>query len=133
MQTKYDEEVIHYFIRKEKQERYRYMLQRPEHRSAVINELYDLNDFRLDCLHWVPETRPEPEKLCSLLRSHGAGQEAYVISPDEDIDGVVMPLITALQDCAGSNILTVVYCFNGKLGYCETDGARCFLRRAANK
>jgi hypothetical protein len=131
MEMKYDEEVISYFIRKEKQERYRYMLMRPKHRRHAIMELHDLSPIKPPCLIPLPSKIPDIYNLASLLRSKGAGENAYVISGITEIDGRVLPLLEALDKCVSYAMPTIVYCFKGKVGYCEGDCVGFFLLRQA--
>jgi len=127
MKQKYDEEIVRYFIQKDKKERYLYMLTRSKHRRAVINELYDLNDFEPESVSEVPRTLCDAQNIYAFLKSKGAGDAAYVISASTERDGQIFPLLDALEDCVGYGVLTLVYCFKTKIGYCQTDGSRCFL------
>lgn len=126
MNLRYEEEIIRLFVRKDRKERYLFMLARPDRRDEIVGALHGQIEFDPRFCTALPHAL-DPKYLCGIMKEKGAGEYAYVMSNIEDMDGRVLPLLDALQNTVDATIGTIVYCFEGQVAYYESDDAGCCL------
>jgi len=130
MNPKYEEEIIRLFVHRDRKERYLYKLARPDRRREVLAELWAM-EFDPRCIIALPHNM-ELESLGALLNAKGAGKQAYMFTLIEELDGQTLPLLDALTACVGFGIGTIVYCFEGRIAYYESDDVDCCLLHKTN-
>ena len=130
MNRNYDEEIIRLFVHKDRKERYLFKLAHPGRRDEVVGALHGQIEFDPRCSTELPHPI-DPQYLCRMMKARGAGEYAYVMSNNENLDGRVLPLLDALEGCVDSTTGTIVYCLEGQVGYYESNDAGCFLLHKA--
>ncbi len=103
-----------------------FKLAHPNRRDEVVGALHGQIEFDPRCCTELPHIA-EPEYLYQMLRARGAGEQAYAMSNNEDLDGRIWPLLDALKKCVGWTTGTILYCFEGQVGYYESDDAGYYL------
>lgn len=105
--------LVNAFVVPERQERTLQFLANPKKRSEILNRLCHKFDFRDKYATRIERQVAEP--LADLLRSHGAGDRAYVIGAAGDIDGSELPLLEAIDGALAGPCGALVSCIPGRL------------------
>ena len=59
--------------------------------------------------------------IINLLMKHGAGELAYCISLNDEVDGRHLPIEIALESIVGFGLVSLVSCIPDKLVYFEAE------------
>ena len=114
----HEEMFVKSFIQKERRERALLLLQTPMKRKEFTDKLAHLNwlDERF-ATHIPGGVAHTADELIALLKQKGAGNQAWVISEDEAIDGRQLPLDEAMKAMWGVCRFTALSCIPGKLAF----------------
>ena len=121
----YDEEIVRLFIHKDRKEGCLFKLTH-HRRREVVGALHGQIEFDPRFCVELPKAL-SPNSLLKMLKDKGAGNYAYVMSNNEELDGETLPLLDALNGCVDSTIGTIIYCLEGQVGYYESDDAGRYL------
>lgn len=69
----------------------------------------------------IPKPNSDYNKILNLLESHGAKDNSYVISYNQDIDGQYLTLSYALEKAVGYGMSSIISCLPNKLLYFESE------------
>ncbi|MDQ6418517.1 hypothetical protein RB620_03610 [Paenibacillus sp. LHD-117] len=115
--------VVKTFFEKRIQERVLFELSSPKKRKDAIGRLNHHYKQTLN-EHYMTEI-PKPNSnylhIATLLKKHDAGDNCYVISWNDSIDGQEMPLTSALEKAVGLGMPTLISCIPNKLIYFEAE------------
>jgi hypothetical protein len=99
------------FVTADKRDRYSEFLRKPKRRQEILNRFNHFFDFQPKL--FLRTDRTSPKEMATVLRSRGAGTNAYVIGGDRD--GATLPLEEAIGSCLGSPSGAVISCIPGRL------------------
>jgi hypothetical protein len=95
--------------------------------TAVPEEPY----FRSDAVVHIPGDRQYAEAVYEEMVRLGAGAKCYAVSTDDNLDGKIENLLDALGRVVGRMDETLLYCWQGQVGYFEGHACiRVILRKA---
>ena len=116
MQQATETSFVNAFIVRKKRERYLYLLSSSKRRKKLLDQLYHCPDIDPTFVREVKATgEPYHAVVEEQLRNAGAPEKCYVISTDENHDGLVLRLHDVLEEYeAGSAML--ISCIPGHLG-----------------
>jgi hypothetical protein len=121
--------VIRAFVIAAKQDRFIELLAKPKRRRDALKTLYHFKNLDPRFMVKVPAAEQTASGLESILRSRGAPEFCYAISPDENLDGKSVTLrdaISRITDRVGHG--TLLSCVPGQLGYFEgEEGAERYV------
>ncbi len=101
------------FIVPERQERTLQFLANLKKRSGILDRFNHRFDFRDQFATQIERQAAEP--LADLLRSRGAGVQAYIIGCGREVDGSERPLLDAINLALEDGSGVIVSCIPGKL------------------
>ena len=105
------------FILPAKQDRYRQLLHSAKLRSKMLDRFNHRLDFIQSLATRVPTEMNTSEGIENLLRQRGAGDQCYLISDHNDLDGQALPLAEGVTAARRAYFATVVCCLPGRLAY----------------
>jgi hypothetical protein len=111
-------QIINTFILATKRERYAGFVSSPKNRKKFVRELYHFTDFDPDAIVHMPSKFETIEGILNELRARGANETCYVISVDNDLDGMTLSLSDAFQRVFAYVEGTIISC-GPKLAYYE--------------
>jgi hypothetical protein len=130
--NEHEEKVIAAFIVKEKQNRYRFLLNssNPKRRIECVNGLNHCRDLNLKYVTWLPSNAA----VLDLLKREGSPAQVYLISGSRTLDGHIMPLemaVAAVDVMPENGWGTIISCIPGQLAYYYDEGGerRALLKR----
>src|SRR6266508_6439554 len=114
--NEHEEKVIAAFIVKEKQNRYRFLLNssNPKRRIECVNRLNHCRDLNLKYVTWLPSNAA----VLDLLKREGSPAQVYLISGSRTLDGHTMPLemaVAAVDVMPENGWGTIISCIPGQL------------------
>ena len=110
-------EIVNLFVVKEKRSRFLEFIESPKRYDDFLWEL--LNDprhLKPECIIELPGNEQTVEMFSRKLRKLGAGDEAYLISSNDEVDGKIGSLEETISSVYGEGL---VYCLDSNLGYYE--------------
>lgn len=114
-----EESIIDAFFICEKRERAKYELASPKKRRSFIWKISE-KYIRDNCLIKIEESVESFETILNIMKNNGSPQYCYVLSIDDNIDGKILSLSTALSKVVGLGP-ALISCKHGKLGYLECE------------
>jgi hypothetical protein len=122
-----EKKTIKAFFYKERHDRYLLLLGNKERRKEILNKLNHCKDLNPKFADWLKSNA----NIYDLLKEEGAPDKCYVISGDDDIDGVTMDLRDAIEAAPRGGWGTIISCIPGKLAYYydELGERRAILKR----
>lgn len=127
MQPETEAAFVSAFIVKERRDRYLYLLSSSRRRERILSSLYHCRDIDLRYSREVTTTGGTT--LEDQLRIAGAPQTCYVISTDENHDGLETNLHDVLEEYAIGNAM-LISCVPGRLGcFVDEYGSAFILQR----
>lgn len=118
MNSELEKKIINALVIKQKAERVLYELSSKKRRECIWKFKSDL---------FTPEYRINADlskaQILNMLCDNGAGEDCYVLSIDEEIDGKEMKLSEALDEVFGRGP-ALLSCIHGKLAYFECEQER---------
>jgi hypothetical protein len=127
--NEHEDKFIASFILKEKQERYRFLLDspNPNRRAQCTNRLNHCGDLEEKYATWLPSNAD----VVRLLKQEESPKQVYILSCGSSLDGKTIPLEEAIQQIPGDGGWgTIVSCIPGRLAYFYDEEG---LRRAILK
>ncbi len=131
-------EIVKAFFAPKKRERYIYFLN-SNRREELLEDLYHFyGDFDPNCVVELSRSCNSAEGLLAELHRRGAVNKCYVMSVNEELDGVTEPLEDIIEKVYGWIEGTIVYCAPGTLAYYEGEFSlhgpqnRCILQKRSN-
>jgi len=124
---KEEEAFVQRFIVEDKQERYLFFLSKPATRNKFLSELYHnlvINE------KWTTELASrelDPTQVAQRLRAYGAGSQAYVTSPDDQLDGKWLELEKVLSEIIENDSAAILCCVTGKLAFYQSEDCAYIL------
>lgn len=120
-------EIINLFVIKERRARLLEFVESPKRYKDFLWELLnDPRNLKPECIIEVPNNQQQIDFTIKKLRQFGAGENAYLISNNDEIDGNVGSLETILSSIYSEGL---AYCLGSNLGYYEGhEGWRYILR-----
>lgn len=118
----HEEAFIRAFIAPHRRPRWRDSLSAAERRSAFLDRLNHCRD--LDDRFIAPA--PSAVETIATLRRLGAASSCHIISCCEEIDGLDLPLVEALERAERGGWGTILSCNPGRLAYYYDE---CGIRR----
>jgi hypothetical protein len=115
--------IVKAFFTKRLQDRVMFEMSSAKKRKDALSRLchsYRIT-LREEYMFDIPKPNSDPEAIAKLLKQNGAGDSCYVISWDEEIDGKVQPLLTALEHAVGMGMPSIISCIPDKLAYFEAE------------
>ncbi len=123
MEKTTEKEFVETFVLKKKRERSIFELNSKKKRRVFFSKLChryaDIIDSRY--MKELKSQNSSPSDIFQILMKQGAGNNCYMLSYFEDLDGKSMPLTEALDNCVGRGMPSVVICDPGKLVYFEAE------------
>lgn len=118
-----EEVIVNAFFSKRIQQRVLFELFSPKKRGDAINRLCHnyLVTLREEFMIEIPKSNSNPKEIEKLLKKQGAGNDCYVISWNDAIDGKYMKLTSALEVAIGEGFPSIISCIPGKLAYFEAE------------
>ncbi|WP_299095735.1 hypothetical protein [uncultured Metabacillus sp.] len=118
-----EEIIIKSFFNKRIQERVLFELFSQKKRDNVMNRLCHnyLDTFRKEFMIEIPTPNSDPGEIEKLMKNQGAGNDCYVISWNDTIDGKHMSLTSALKVAVGEGFPSIISCIPGKIAYFEAE------------
>ena len=100
-----------------KQDRYLHFLSKPKNRAKFLYELYHCLAIKGSLATELPAKYRQPNYVEPQLRQRGAGDLAYVLSPDDKFDQKWLPLHDVLEEILPNYGVAIVCCLPGKLAF----------------
>lgn len=127
----HEEVTIRAFIVPARRGRILELLPNPKRRSSITNSLAHPNPNLFDSRYMrvIPTARQTPQLIAELLHSMGAGDQCWVISEDDHLDGREFELSSILRKIVGYGMGTILCCVPGKLAYVESEDGRFILQK----
>lgn len=121
MDKEIEMEIIKAFVNKNMQERFLFELFSTKKRKNSIGRLCHQYDkiFNKDYMIEIPKDNLNLTGIGSMLENHEINNNCYLISYDEQIDGLYLPLMQALERVVGLGMPSIISCITGKLAYFE--------------
>ena len=118
-----EEVIVKSFFVKRIQPRVLFELFSSKRRDDAIDRLcHNYSDtLREEFMIEIPRPNSDPAEIEKLLKRQGAGNDCYVMSMNEKIDGKHLLLTSALEEAVGDGFPSIVYCISGKLAYFEAE------------
>jgi len=131
MNTKYLEDIVINFVRKDRRDRLLGFLSTPKRYDDFLEALLrDDRFFDKDCIVKLRADEQNPASVHQAITRLGASGKCYVASLDVDLDGQILDLHKVLEKVVGTSSESLVYVPNGPAGYFEGhEGWRMILRR----
>ncbi len=127
MLNEHERLLIEHFVKKDKQERLRFLMSEPSRRGRLRTKFSSTFVLLEERHKSIPGSDQNPAGIYQLLRSSGAPEHCYTISEDADLDGQDANLREILDRLVGAGIETIVSCVPGKLAYFEGEQERYIL------
>ncbi|MGO4887309.1 hypothetical protein ACJ2A9_06105 [Anaerobacillus sp. MEB173] len=118
-----EEIIVKAFFVKRIQQRVLFELFSAKKRMDAMNRLNHnylttlLEEFMIE----IPKPNSNPAEIEKLLKKQGAGNDCYVMSWNDSIDGKHLSLISALEVAVGEGFPSIISCIPGKLAYFEAE------------
>lgn len=109
----HEQAFISVFVVPEKRARYAELLLKPKRRVEITNRFGHFFDFVPALSKQVP--RGTGAELALLLRARGAGETTHVIGGRDEIDGLDLPLVEAIDGALADPGGVVISCIPGRL------------------
>jgi len=110
-------EIINLFVIKEKQARFFEFIGSPKRYKDFLDELLnDPRNVKPECIIELRGSEQTIEILLQKLRKLGAGEKAYLVSDNDEIDGNIGSIEEMLSSVYGEGL---VYCLGNRLAYYE--------------
>lgn len=93
-------------------------------RQSFLGTLDHQPGFTEKYVEKIDRHQQSSKEIASLLVSHGAPVDCYVISAHPEIDRKTLPLAEAVEEVVGFYDGTVIICIPNKLAYWEGEGLR---------
>ncbi|MCK1985803.1 MULTISPECIES: hypothetical protein [Peribacillus] len=115
--------IVKSFFTKRLQDRVLFELSSNKKRKDALSRLCHTyrTTLREEYIMEISKPNSDPVGIAKLLKQNGAGHSCYVISWDEDIDGMEIPLLTALEKVVGMGMPAIISCIPNKLAYFEAE------------
>lgn len=127
--NEHEDKMISSFITKEKQGRYRFLLDSGDEkrRGECLNRLNHCSDLNPKYVSWLPSNAD----VVGLLKQAGSPKQVYLVSGSSRLDGRTMPLEEAISVMPEYGWGTIVSCIAGQLAYYydEEGVRRALLKR----
>jgi hypothetical protein len=133
MNVIYLAEIINLFIQLRKQERFLELMKNEKRYQTFLQELLrDSRYFKPEVMVRISGAKREPEHLYKDMVRLGAGPKCYVVSEDDEQDGKVEGLRTALERVSTGMSEILIYCWHGQVAYYKgPEEFGLILRKAA--
>lgn len=111
------------FILKNKRERSIYELKSKKKRRDFFSKLCHRYNEIIDPRFMIKIEPPNSSSMdiFQVLRKEGAGENSYLMSFLDELDGKKMSLSEALENCVGIGMPSIVICTPEKLAYFEAE------------
>jgi hypothetical protein len=133
MLNEHERLLIENFVKKDKQERLRFLLSEPSRRKRLRAKFSSTFVFLEEKCRAIPSSDQNPADIYQLLQNSGAPERCYTISEDDDLDGQNANLREMLDRLVGAGIETIVCCVPGRLAYFEGEQERFILSQPPSK
>lgn len=124
---KEEETFVKQFIVEYKQERYLFFLSKPATRGKFLNELYHNLAIKENWAAELASRELDPTPVAHRLRAYGAGSQAYVISPNDKLDGKWLELEEVLLEIIENDSAAILCCVTGKLAFYQSEDSAYIL------
>ena len=118
MNKNIEEKIISAFIIKQKKERAKFELWNEKKRERFIWDITERKYFDEKYAHKIDLSGFSIEVLYQFLNEHGAPDDCYPLSIDDNYDGITLPLKFALEHLVYDGPV-LISCIHGKLAYLE--------------
>src|SRR5260221_521362 len=118
--AEYERAIIDLFMAPERRERLHMFRER--RRDELVQALH--TPKFLDPAVTIPVTvrTGQIANIVELMRKHGATDQCYAISAQENVDARLLPIEEALREVAGFSVETVLFCPGTRVGHYEGVG-----------
>jgi|SRR5579871_2142987 len=126
LDTKQEAAFVESFIISEKRERYKALLANPKKRQDILERLNHTLDFIPALAQEVLPAQRHTASLVALLKQHGvkATQNVYILSDVQELDGISLPLMEALDAVHKGMFGSIICCIAGELAYYKPEDNR---------
>ncbi|MFE0505280.1 hypothetical protein ACWF7H_25495 [Peribacillus butanolivorans] len=123
MDKEQEESIVKAFFEKRIKERVLFELFSSKRREDALHRLNHnyKETLREEYMIEIQKPNSNPIEISKILKKHGAGNQCYVISFNEEIDGKELPLLTALEHAVGYGFPSIVSCIPNNLAYFEAE------------
>jgi hypothetical protein len=123
MDKEYEEIIVKTFFNKSIQNRVLFELFSQKKRKEAISRVDSSAKNGLCEKYKIELQKPNSNyiEIFDLLKKNGAGDNCYVLSHCEDIDGKHLPLSYALEKAVGFGMPSIISCIPNKLAYLECE------------
>ncbi len=123
MDKQVEEIIVRTFFNKRVQDRILFELSSKTKRTMAIGRLSHnyLDVLKNQYMTELYKPNSNFNDIAALLREEGAGNICYVISYNYNIDGIYLPLLTALEEAVGFGMPSLISCIPNKLLYLECE------------
>ena len=125
----HEQQFVEFFVQRTRRDRVRLGFANPRKRRKFVREFAHHGTYILapECLRSIKPSQTNPDSMREILRSLGAPDTCCRLSEDSNLDGVEMPLLSALKTLVGGSMGTVISCLPGRLGYFEGEVRERFI------
>ena len=121
MDKEIEREIVKAFVNKNMQERFLFELFSSKKRKEGIGRLCHQYDkiFNRNYMIEISKDNFNFTIIGNMLKSYETNDNCYLISYDEEIDGMYLPFMEALERVVGLGMPSIISCITGKLAYFE--------------
>ncbi|HCO22690.1 hypothetical protein [Gimesia maris] len=117
MDLQLEQELYQRFLQKEKVARFLWMLESPERRSRIFEDLRDVRYFDEKSYEELTGQDKSPTMIIDRLKNLGVMSVIYIISSNEDDDGTEQVLEPYINTKIWQTEEVIGYCRKSKVGF----------------
>ncbi len=110
-------EIFKRFLQKEKVERFLWMLESPQRRQRIFDDLRDVRYFDMKMCQELTGQDKMPLVIIERLKTLGVKDTIYTISSDEEYDGTSQALEPLINEKLSHIEEVIGYCRKSKVGF----------------
>jgi len=119
MNTDIFSHFINIYVKKDQQERIRFLVDRPKRHMQLVNEFKNSTIFKKGVLHEIPKNQQTPDAIYNIMSEKNNLLNCFEML--DIVDGPLQPksFIELLKQCVGKSSGTILFCPNLEIGYFE--------------
>ncbi|WP_339683477.1 hypothetical protein [Gimesia maris] len=117
MNLQRERELFQRFLRKEKVDRFVWMLESPKRRNKIFDDLRDIRYFDEKSCEELTNQEKSPATIIERLKNLGVKSVVYIISDDDDFDGTEQDLEPFINAKLWHTEEVLGYCSKSKVGF----------------
>lgn len=126
-----EKQLVQTFVEKKQCRRILATIDNPKGRRKFIKSLSHSLELNPKYSEFLPSGLHSATKILNLLRKEKAPYVCYILSENPNLDGLTMPLVTALEEIFSTGSASILSCEPERLGvYFNEDACECYLLMA---